>query len=105
MTTETMPMPTTPTISRTYRGKQGMKDFHEDSTRLAGYGYTIASQVETQGGRTAAATLFIVLGVVFLVAGLVFLPSLLAAVVCLVIGLASGKAPAELAVVWTHAKP
>lgn len=92
--------PTTPTISRTYRGKQGMKDFQEDATRLAGYGYTIASQVQTPGGRTAAASLFIVLGVLFLVAGLVVLPSLLVGAVCLVIGLVSGKGASELAVVW-----
>lgn len=102
MTTNTMPI--VPTISRTYRGKQGTKDFQEDATRLAGYGYTIASQVQIQGGRTAAASLFIVLGVVFLGVGLLFLPSLLIGAVCLVIGLVSGKGPSELAVVWTNRK-
>jgi hypothetical protein len=82
-----------------------MKDFQEDAAKLAGHGYTIASQVQSPGGRTVAASVFIVLGVFFLVVGLFALPFLLVAGVLLVIGLVSGKSADELAVVWRLEPP
>lgn len=97
--------PTAPTISRTYEGRQGIKDFHEDAAKLAGYGYTIASQIQTPGTRTAAASLFVAVGATLLVLGvIVYIPLLVAGAVCLIIGLVSGKGPDELAVVWVAPK-
>ncbi len=80
-----------------------MKDFQLDAANLARNGYVVASQVQTSGGRTPAASLFIVLGVSCLVLGFFFLPLWAIAIVCLVIGLVSGKSPGELAVVWKYA--
>jgi putative oligomerization/nucleic acid binding protein len=94
-----------PTISAKYRGKKGMQQFQLDAARHASDGYVIASQVQTPGGRTCAASGFVVVGVLFLLLGLLFPPLWAFALVCLVIGLVSGRSPSELAVVWRHDAP
>lgn len=68
-------------------------------------GYVISGQSWAPGGRTPAASFFILLGVVCLVGGLLFFPLWAVAVVCLVIGLVSGKGRGELTVTWTVAAP
>jgi hypothetical protein len=92
-----------PIAVHTYRGRtqqEATVAFKEQAARLAARGYVPVSQSWAPGGRTAAASFFVVLGVLFLVLGLVLLPLWLFAIVFLIIGLVSGKGPGSLTVTY-----
>ncbi len=89
-----------PIITRTYQGRHATTEYSEDAAVMARNGYSLVSQVRAPERRTAASSIFILLGVVCLVAGLLFFPLWGVAVVCLVIGLVSGKGGGELTVIW-----
>jgi hypothetical protein len=88
------------TISREYKGRGGMADFKRDAETMARDNYALVSQVQTPGGRSCAATGFILLGIVLLLVGLLAPPLWILSVICLIIGLASGRSGGQLTVVW-----
>lgn len=94
-----------PVIVRTYRASSQSWAAKQMSLDGRPPGYVIAAQSWAPGGRTPAASFFVALGVLCLVGGLVFVPLWAVAVVCLVIGLVSGKGRGELTVTWTTAAP
>ena len=94
-----------PIVVRTYKGQSqswAAKQLSLDGTPP---GYVISAHSWAPGGRTPAASFFVLLGVLCLVGGFLFFPLWAVAVVCLVIGLVSGKGRGELTVTWTLAAP
>ena len=92
-------------IVRTYRGQNqswAAKQMALEAPELAGRGYAVAAQSWAAGGRTPAARLFLVVGVVLLVAGLLVPPLWVLALIALVIGLVSGHGRGELSVTWSR---
>jgi hypothetical protein len=92
-----------PMVIKTYRGgTQGdaAQAMATDGPIFAEHGYIVSAQSWAAGGRTGAASLLVVAGVLCLVGGLLFFPLWALAVVFLVIGLVSGKGAGELTVTW-----
>ena len=93
-----------PMIVKTYRGRtQGdaAGSMSIDVSTFGSHGYVATAQSWAPGGRTSAASFFVLLGVLCLVGGLLLFPLWALAVVFLVIGLVSGKGAGELTVTWT----
>lgn len=87
---------------RTYRGSRAKASdaFRLDAVQLSGWGYRVAGQSWMEGGRTDAAKIFVAGGVVCMLLALMQIGWLLIGILCLVIGLASGKGPGTLVVTY-----
>jgi hypothetical protein len=90
-------------ITRTYKASTQAKAAQKMAAEGAPPGHILGGQSWAQGGRSCAAQGFVVAGVLLLVIGLVFPPLWALAVICLVIGLVSGRADGELTVTWLPA--
>lgn len=87
-------------ITRTYRASSQAKAAAKMAADGAPPGYVLGGQSWASGGRTCAASAFVIVGVLLLVVGLAFPPLWALAIVALVIGLVSGKGDGELTVTW-----
>jgi Short C-terminal domain len=87
-------------LTRTYKAKTQAEAAKATAAAGAPPGYTLAGQSWAMGGRSCAASGFIVVGILLLIVGLVAPPLWLLAIICLVIGLVSGGRQGELTVTW-----
>ena len=86
-------------FTRTYKGRSQAAAAGKMQDDLNRPGYQVVGQSWASGGRSCAAQGFVVVGIAFLLMGLLFPPLWAIAVVCLVIGLVSGRT-GELTVTW-----
>jgi hypothetical protein len=90
-------------ITRTYKASSQAKAAQKMTADGAPPGHVMGGQSWSPGGRTCSAQGFVILGVLLLLVGLLLPPLWLLAIICLVIGLVSGRGDGELTVTWMPA--
>ena len=87
-------------ITRTYKGSTQAKAAQKMAADGAPPGHVMGGRSWAPGGRTCAASGFVLIGVLFLLVGFIAPPLWLVAIIFLIIGLVSGRGKGELTVTW-----